>query len=250
MRFRLMVLVLLAASCDKASDEAAPPAPTPVATAEDPAQPPGPTIPSPSPVPSPPAPVPSPPTPVPPPPSPIPAPPPITPKKINVKETVQPEKRLEKDPSIYDGDPEDGEESGVEGGIEGGDLGGVVGGTASDAPPPPPPPPPPPAGPQIVPAATLDAQRLTTSAKAIEPDAADQAKIAADGLSRVTAVFKMCVGKDGGVASVKLLKSSGYPGWDARLTEGMKRWKYRPYLVNGTPTAVCAAQTFVYQPSK
>ena len=88
-----------------------------------------------------------------PPPPPPPPPPPggakpqevqITPKKIKVKDIVQPVK-IEKQQvqKVEDtGDP-----NGVEGGVEGGVAGGVVGGDLNGvmgAPPPPPPPPPPP----------------------------------------------------------------------------------------------------------
>src|SRR5215475_12641824 len=79
----------------------------------------------------------------------------ITPKKVKVRDIVQPVKieKQEVAPPVETGDP-NGVEGGVEGGVVGGDLSGVV------AAPPPPPPPPPPAPPQNVPPATLDASRI------------------------------------------------------------------------------------------
>src|SRR6478672_13787580 len=94
-----------------------------------------------------------------PPPPPPPPPPPggakpqevqITPKKIKVKDIVQPVKIEKQEVQKVE---EQGDPNGVEGGVEGGVAGGVVGGDLNGvmgAPPPPPPPPPPPAAPQIV----------------------------------------------------------------------------------------------------
>src|SRR6185295_9809912 len=88
----------------------------------------------------------------------------ITPKKVKVKDIVQPVKieKQEVAAPVEVGDP-NGVEGGVEGGVVGGDLNGVV------AAPPPPPPPPPPAPPQNVPPTALDANRIAGE-KNIVPD--------------------------------------------------------------------------------
>src|SRR5882672_2393895 len=80
----------------------------------------------------------------------------ITPKKVKVRDIVQPVKieKQEVAPPVETGDP-NGVEGGVEGGVAGGDLSGVV------AAPPPPPPPPPPAPPQNVPPNAVEANRIS-----------------------------------------------------------------------------------------
>jgi len=72
----------------------------------------------------------------------------ITPKKIKVKDIVQPVK-IEKQQQVVE---ETGSTGGVEGGVEGGQEGGVLGGDLNGVmgAPPPPPPPPPPAPPQNI----------------------------------------------------------------------------------------------------
>src|SRR5258705_906419 len=90
----------------------------------------------------------------------------IVPKKIKVKDIVQPvkmEKREQPNQIQSNADP-----NGVEGGQEGGDVNGDPNGVLG-APPPPPPPPPPPAPPQIVPPTALEASR-TAVEKNIVPD--------------------------------------------------------------------------------
>jgi len=93
----------------------------------------------------------------------------ITPKKVKVRDIVQPVKieKQEVAPPVETGDP-NGVEGGVEGGVAGGDLSGVVA-----APPPPPPPPPPPGlqAPPDVAAAPADAKKTPSglASKVITP---------------------------------------------------------------------------------
>jgi protein TonB len=134
------------------------------------------------------------------------------------------------------GDP-NGIEGGEEGGVEGGVIGGVVGG-----PPPPPPPPPPP---RNIPPTLLDRNRIAGD-KYISPDAATVATIIADKRDTVVASLKLCVGADGDVTQVVLLKSSRYPDYDQKLATEMRAWKYRPYIVNGNAVPVCTAVTFIW----
>ncbi len=190
-----------------------------------------------------------------PPPPPPPPPPPggarpqnvqITPKKIKVKDIVQPVK-IEKQEvqKVEDqGDPngvEGGEIGGVAGGVVGGDINGVAG-----APPPPPPPPPPPAAPQNVPPTLLEGSRVSGE-KQIIPDDVTKTEIQRSGKDKLIGSFKLCINANGEVTSVNLLKSTGFAAYDSRITGKMRgEWKYRPYAVNGKAVPVCTAVTFIY----
>lgn len=141
------------------------------------------------------------------------------------------------------------EDDGVEGGVAGGVLGGVPGGVAGWPPPPPPPPPPrsTPHGAQIAPLAAVEGQRIA-GRKDLAPD--DKVKLAMRnaGKDRLVVPIKMCLDATGTPTTASLLKSSGYPSYDALLTSTItKTWRYRPFMINGHATPVCTAVTFIYR---
>jgi len=128
----------------------------------------------------------------------------------------------------------DDDENGVEGGVEG----GVVGA-------PPPPPPPPPATPQLVAPTVLEGQRVAGN-KNIVPDDDTKRQIQASGKDQIVGSFKLCVDTSGSVTTINMLKTTGFPAYDARIQKEMRTWKYRPYRVNGQVVSVCTAVTFIY----
>jgi periplasmic protein TonB len=165
----------------------------------------------------------------------------ITPKKVRVRDIVQPVKieKQETAPPVEMGDPM-GVEGGVEGGVAGGDLNGVV------AAPPPPPPPPPPAPPQNVAPQALDALRIGGE-KNIVPDDVTKTEISRSGKDKLIGSYKLCITTDGSISSVVQLKSTGFPAYDSKITGTIRgEWRYRPFTVNGKPTPVCTAVTFIY----
>ena len=165
----------------------------------------------------------------------------ITPKKIRVKDMVQPVKIEQKEVAapVESGDP-NGVEGGVEGGVVGGDLNGVV------AAPPPPPPPPPPAPPQNVAPAALVALRIAGE-KNIVPDDVTKTEIGRSGKDRLVGSYKLCLTAEGNISQVSQLKSTGFPAYDSKITSTIRsEWRYRPFTVNGKPTPVCTAVTFIY----
>jgi protein TonB len=168
----------------------------------------------------------------------------ITPKKIKVKDIVQPVK-IEKQEvkEVEDkGDP-NGEEGGVEGGVVGGVVGGDLNGVMGA---PPPPPPPPPAPPQNVPPTMLEGSRIAGD-KNISPDDVTKTEIARSGKDRIIGSFKLCLTVQGTIASVKQLKSTGFPAYDNRILSTIQgSWRYKPYNVNGKAVPVCTAVTFIY----
>ncbi|HEY1547704.1 MAG TPA: hypothetical protein VGG28_07790 [Kofleriaceae bacterium] len=187
-----------------------------------------------------------------PPPPPPPPPPPggakphdvqIQPKKIKVRDIVQPVKIEKQDqtPQVEDkGDP-NGEIGGEEGGVAGGVVGGVVG-----APPPPPPPPPPPAPPQLVPPTALEASRIAGE-KAIQPDDVTRMDISRSGKDRIVGTFKLCINAEGAIQNVTMMKSTGFGAYDSKIQGTIRSsWRYRPFNVNGKAVPVCTAVTFIY----
>ncbi len=120
-------------------------------------------------------------------------------------------------------------------------------------PPPPPPPPPGPTAPQdhsasnpmLVPPNTL-AQHRVKGETAIEPDDVTKIEIRKAKLDRVVASLKLCVDVAGKVEAVTVLKSSGLPAYDAKLSREIATWEYSPYEVDGHAVPVCTGVTFVY----
>ncbi|HEY4240168.1 MAG TPA: energy transducer TonB [Kofleriaceae bacterium] len=169
----------------------------------------------------------------------------ITPKRIHVKDIVQPVK-LDK-PQVKEVE-EKGDVNGEEGGVEGGQVGGVIGGDINgvQGPPPPPPPPPPPAPPQNVPPTALEQSRIAGE-KMIVPDDVTKTEIGRSGKDKIVASYKLCITTGGEVANVNQLKSSGFPAYDGKIINTIRStWKYSPFMVNGKATPVCTAVTFIY----
>ena len=165
----------------------------------------------------------------------------LTPKKIKVKDIVQPVKieKQEVQAPVETGDV-NGVEGGVEGGAVGGDLNGVV------AAPPPPPPPPPPAPPQNVAPTALDANRIAGE-KNIVPDDVTKTEIQRSGKDKLVGSFKLCITAEGNINTVNQLKSTGFAAYDSKIVNTIRgEWRYRPFVVNGKPAAVCTAVTFIY----
>jgi protein TonB len=166
---------------------------------------------------------------------------PITPRKIKVKDIVQPVKieKQEVAAPVATGD-ENGVEGGAEDGIPGGDLNGVV------AAPPPPPPPPPPAPPPNVAPTAAEAARIAGE-KLIVPDDVTKTEISRSGKDKLIGSYKLCITADGNIKSVNQLKSTGFPAYDSKIQTTIRgEWRYRPFMVNGKAAEVCTAVTFIY----
>ena len=81
----------------------------------------------------------------------------------------------------------------------------------------------------------------------ILPDDTTRDAIDRAGRAQVSGTYKLCVGVGvvGAVTRVTQLTSTGFPAYDTRIQASMLRWRYRPFLVDGAPTAVCSAIRFV-----
>ncbi len=165
----------------------------------------------------------------------------VVPKKVKVKDIVQPVKieKQEVAAPVEQGDP-NGVEGGQEGGVVGGDLAGAV------AAPPPPPPPPPPAPPQNVAPQAVEANRIAGE-KMIVPDDVTKTEISRSGKDRLVGSYKVCLSTEGNIVAVNQLKSTGFPSYDQKIVSTIRgEWRYRAFVVNGKPAPVCTAVTFIY----
>lgn len=100
-------------------------------------------------------------------------------------------------------------------------------------------------GPLNVAPTLLERNRLSGD-KSIVPDEPTKEAIEKSGREKAIGAFKLCVGTDGKVTSVTMLRSTRYPAYDARIAAEMKTWMYKPFEVDGTRTPVCTMMTFTF----
>lgn len=96
-----------------------------------------------------------------------------------------------------------------------------------------------------MPPTLLEGERISGDAK-ITPDDDTKAEIQLSGKTNVIGSFKLCVTIGGDVSSIKILKSTGFAAYDAKIQAEIQNWRYRPYEVNGRAVPVCTAATFIY----
>jgi len=106
--------------------------------------------------------------------------------------------------------------------------------------------PPPPPPPQNVPLHVLDATRVSGE-RTIVPDDATKSEIYKRHKGKVIGSFKLCITETGDVASVVTLSSTGFEAYDAKIVNGIRRWKYTPFRIDGKATSVCSVVTFIYR---
>jgi protein TonB len=125
---------------------------------------------------------------------------------------------------------------GVPGGFAGGGLGGVIGGIVSAAPSAPPPPPPPKveapkAAPQrIRVGGNVQRANQIFAPSPVYPPLAKQARI--QGVVRLNAI----INKEGLIEQLSAV--SGHPLLIPSALEAVKKWRYKPTLLNGEPVEV------------
>ncbi len=181
-----------------------------------------------------------------PPPPPPPPPPPavvkiqkVVPREFDAGKLLQP-KAIPKNVAIIREDDTppaaiSGVVGGVPGGVPGGSVGGVIGGIISAAPVAPPPPPkveaPKPAAPQRIRVGgnVQKAMQLFTPSP-VYPPLAKQARI--QGVVKLNAV----ISKEGNIEQLTVV--SGHPLLIPAALEAVKKWRYKPTLLNGEPVEV------------
>jgi protein TonB len=138
----------------------------------------------------------------------------------------QPKPAAEDKPAPDDKDDPSGQEGGEKGGVAGGVVGGVVGAPL-------------PTAPKMLGAKIAHLQLL------INPNV-DPYKVqlppALERLTRsgtqVSAIVRVCVSTQGDVTDVKVLRGAD-PAIDPQIPVVLRRWRYRPYQVDGRPEPFC-----------
>lgn len=181
-----------------------------------------------------------------PPPPPPPPPPPavvkiqkVVPREFDAGKLLQP-KAIPKNVAVIKEDDTpppmiSGVVGGVPGGVPGGSVGGVIGGIISAAPVAPPPPPkveaPKPVAPQRIRVGgnVQKAMQLFTPSP-VYPPLAKQARI--QGVVKLNAI----ISKEGNIEQLTVV--SGHPLLIPSALEAVKKWRYKPTLLNGEPVEV------------
>jgi protein TonB len=140
--------------------------------------------------------------------------------------------------------PDDSFGAGVAGGVKGGTVGGTVGGTiggtvrgtiGGTGPAGPTAP----AGPKLVPPHVAALQKMSGD----DPDFPPVLRRAGM-VYLITA--KICVGTSGAVESVTLLKRA-HPMLDDNVVAAVKKWRFRPLMVNNAPVPFCSVRAFQFK---
>jgi protein TonB len=139
-------------------------------------------------------------------------------------ETLVQPRQVKEEPKPPAEEPDDdSRDDGEEGGVAGGVKGGVVGAPLNS-------------GPKMLPPQVGGKQLL------IDPNS-DAYKVhlppplARQGMA-FFAVVRMCVSAGGDVTDVKILRGAD-PAIDPQIPEVLRRWRYRPYTLDGKPVPFC-----------
>jgi hypothetical protein len=93
---------------------------------------------------------------------------------------------------------------------------------------------------------SMEAAQRVVGHTQIQPPLEVQLAMSRDGREQVVARTRLCLTASGDVASLSVVESSGYEGYDQRIAAEMMQWKYRPYMVDGKAVPVCTSVTFKY----
>ncbi len=100
--------------------------------------------------------------------------------------------------------------------------------------------------PSVIPQELLKGHLLSGETQ-IHPSQTLQLTIAREGKTKLTGVIKACISANGTVTQASVIKSTGHPGYDHKLVANVRRWRYRPYSVDGKAIPVCTAIRFIYK---
>jgi hypothetical protein len=100
-----------------------------------------------------------------------------------------------------------------------------------------------------VPQRALEARR-TSGKTQVMPGESEADAMRAGKRALVTSVFKVCISPRGGITAIHVLAASPFPGWNRRLFEAIRSWRYSPFTVDGEPVGVCTSVTFAYKPRR
>ena len=92
----------------------------------------------------------------------------------------------------------------------------------------------------------LERQRIAGSRRIAPPESVKLAMAQKRRLQLIAGVW-MCLNRRGSVATLRVMKSSGYPAYDRRIRRVMHKWRYKPFLVNGSAVPVCTSVIVIYR---
>ncbi len=91
----------------------------------------------------------------------------------------------------------------------------------------------------------LEQHRLSGQTQ-IEPSASERRLMAQCGVSRLVVSLEVCLDTTGVPSGTTLVSASRLPDYEARLLEAVGQWRYRPYVAESRPSAVCGPVTFAF----
>lgn len=100
--------------------------------------------------------------------------------------------------------------------------------------------------PKAVPAVELEKYRLAGDRRPSLPAGALRIAIR-DKVGTITIGVAFCLSVTGEMSNIQMVKQSTYDDANSKIVDDVKRWKFRPYIMNGKPTAVCTRQVFIWQ---
>lgn len=80
----------------------------------------------------------------------------------------------------------------------------------------------------------------------IAPSALTQARLGRAGRSSTVGIFDVCVERDGSVSEVRVVRSTAFADYDAKIQREIRGWRYQPVLLDGQASAGCTTVTLVY----
>lgn len=95
------------------------------------------------------------------------------------------------------------------------------------------------------PATSLAPQRVEGNPR-IVPEHLTTAQIARAGKPAVIGVFDVCVDRAGAVTEVRVVRSTTFAAYDAKIQRQIRSWRYQPVLLDGQAAAGCTTVTLVY----
>jgi TonB family protein len=103
-----------------------------------------------------------------------------------------------------------------------------------------------PSGPRMVPQVELERYRIGGKGDAMPDDR--EAKAMAKRNRGTLGILKLCVNDKGAPSKIEVLRSTGFGAYDLKLATLMATWRFRPFLIEGRPVAVCTSVTFIFRP--
>lgn len=80
----------------------------------------------------------------------------------------------------------------------------------------------------------------------IAPSELTRAQLGRAGRSSTVGIFDVCVERNGSVSEVRVVRSTAFAAYDAKIQREIRSWKYQPVLLDGQPAAGCTTVTLVY----